>query len=175
MRLAGILFIAACHHGAAPPPSPSCAAVAEHVGALIGERPGASAVRDVVATRCASDRWRDDARACMLATTSLDNPQRCKARLTTAQRGAFERSLAARSAGGLARAPEACQSFHALLVQLTGCVALPAAQREALRKTFRDSLQDWARSAGRDLDALSARCKRMHDGLRQDTSAACGS
>jgi hypothetical protein len=110
----------------------------------------------------------------MLATTSLDKPQRCKARLTIAQRGAFERALAARSAGSMVRAPEACQSFHALLVQLTGCTALPVAQREELRRTFRDSLLDWSRSAGRDLDALSARCKRMHDGLRQATSAACG-
>lgn len=174
MRLAGILLVAACHHGAAPPPGPSCEVVADHVGALIGERPGAAAVREVVATRCTSDAWRDGARACMLATTSLDKPQRCKAQLTTAQRGAFERALAALNTGGIARAPEACQSFQALLVQLNGCAALPLAMREELKKKFRESLHDWSRTGGRDLDALSARCKRMTEGLRQATGAACG-
>lgn len=175
MRLAWLLVLAACHHGAAAPPAPTCAAAAEHVRGLLGphaERAGR--IRDAFATRCETDGWDDDARACVVATTSLRKPRHCKAKLTLEQRTALDHDLAqvasARAPGQL---PGACRDYGAMLDKLTACPAMSEAMRSALVLAFRQLTQSWLRGTA-DLQALELQCRAMTDGLRQAGQVRCG-
>src|SRR5215468_10477538 len=126
--------MAACHHGAAPSEAPSCAVAADHVRGLLDQRsPRASRIRDAFAARCEADGWNGDARACVVATTSLSKPRHCKAKLTREQRAALDRDLAMVAATPASvRLPPVCRDYGALLEKLETCVAMPESTRRAL-------------------------------------------
>jgi hypothetical protein len=166
---------AACHHGDPPSEAPSCAATADHVRGLLGpEAPRASRIRDAFAARCEADGWDDDARACVVATTSLRKPRHCKARLTRDQRAALDRELAAVAAmPAIARLPAACREYGAMIERLDGCATVPGGTRGALQLAYRDLTQAWMRGSS-DAHTLDVQCRAMIDGLRQAVAARCG-
>ena len=164
----------ACHHGAAPP-APSCSAVADHVRALLGpESTRGPRIREAFAARCQGDDWDAEVRSCMLATTSLKNPRRCKAKLTAEQRGALDRDLAAASAAPVVvRLPSTCRDYRAMIERLGSCAALPEAARGALELGYRELTEAWTRGTY-DARTLDAQCRAMLDRLRQVVAARCG-
>jgi hypothetical protein len=170
--LAGLVAVAACHHGAVPPDAPTCAATAEHVRGLLAPDARATRIRGVVATRCVADAWTPEVRGCMLATTSLRHPRHCKAMLTAAQRAALERGLAA-AALPPERSPQTCTEYRGLIDKLAACPAIPAAARGALEQAYRELAQAWARGIY-DTPTIEAECRSMTDGLRRAMAATCG-
>jgi hypothetical protein len=176
--LAWILAVAACHHGVAEPPPPTCTAAAEHVRELLG--PGAERsirIRDVFAARCDADAWSIEVRACVVATTSLRNPRHCKAKLTAEQRSALDRELAAVDATAT-RMPAACHEYRALIGRLGECRAIPQATRAALEQGYRDLTRTWMRVGvdARAIDGgtLESKCRAMADSMRQAIAPTCG-
>ncbi|TMQ05849.1 MAG: hypothetical protein E6J90_16245 [Deltaproteobacteria bacterium] len=175
MRLAWLLVVAACHHGAPPSATPTCAAAADHVRGLLGpDAPRAPRIREVFAVRCESDGWDADARQCVVATTSLRNPRHCKAMLTTEQRAALDRELAAVAATPVAvRVPPVCRDYRAMIDKLDACPGLPEGARGALEVKYRELTQGWLRGTY-DARTFEMQCRAMIDGLRQATAARCG-
>ena len=155
--------------------APTCATAADHVRGLLGpESPRAARIRDVFAVRCETDGWDIDARACVVATTSLRNPRHCKARLSTEQRTALDRELAAVAATPVAiRLPTVCKDYAAMIEKLGSCAALLEGTRGALERSYRELTQGWLRGTY-DLRSLEVQCRAMVDGLRQTTAAKCG-
>ena len=96
-RGALVIAVAGCGGQPAPPPEPppTCAAVADHVRALMpAGDPDASAVRTALETRCASDGWAADALRCMYDEPSLTARHHCKDKLTAPQREALDADIA---------------------------------------------------------------------------------
>ena len=177
MRLAWLacLLALACRHGTAPSEAPSCAATADHVRGLLGPRATrAGQIRDTFALRCESDGWDDDARACVVATTSLSKPRHCKAKLTADQRAALDRDLALVAATrASSQLPSACRVYGAMLDKLGSCPTMSEAMRGSLVIAYRQLTQSWLRGTA-DLQALELQCRAMLDGLRQGVAASCG-
>jgi hypothetical protein len=175
VRFAWLLVLAACHHGAAPSDAPSCAAAADHVRGLLGPRsPRAGQIRDTFAMRCETDGWDDDARACVVATSSLSKPRHCKARLTADQRTALDRDLALVAATrASAQLPSACREYGAMLDKLGTCPSMSEAIRGSLIVAYRQLTQSWLRGTA-DLQAMELQCRAMIDGLRQAGQVRCG-
>jgi hypothetical protein len=175
VRLAWLIVLAACHHGAAPVEGPSCVAAADHVlGLLAPGSPRAARIRDTFATRCENDGWGVEARACVVATTSLARPRHCKAMLTAEQRAALDRDLALVTATRVQlHLPPVCRDYGALLEKLGGCTAVPEGMRGALEGAYRQLTQSWQRGTS-DIQALELQCRAMIDGLRQAGAARCG-
>lgn len=172
MRLAWILLIAACYRDAAHPPPRTCRAVADHVAGLIAPARTAVVVRGVVADRCEADGWGDDARACMLATTSLRAPRRCKALLTGAQLAALDRALAEPTPPAASPSAPICGGYRALIARLQTCKAVPPARRAELGADLR-TLIERRRAEGRAPATIEAECKVMEDALRQVLVPMC--
>lgn len=166
--------MAACHHGAAPA-GPSCAAVADHVrGLLAPGAPRGARIRDAFAARCDADGWGPDARACVVATTSLARPRHCKAMLTVEQRAALDRDLARIADTRVqARLPPVCRDYGAMLEKLGACAAMSEGTRGALEGAFRQLTQSWQRGTS-DVQTLELQCRAMIDVLRQTGAARCG-
>jgi hypothetical protein len=179
VRWAWILAVAACHHGAAEPPAPTCTAAAEHVRELFGPATERSIrIRDVFATRCDADAWSAEVRECVVATTSLRSPRHCKAKLTLEQRSALNRELAAVEATA-SLMPAACHEYRTLIGRLGDCRAIPPATRAALEQGYRDLARTWTRGAALDARAFEAgsiavKCRAMADGMRQAIASTCG-
>ena len=173
--LAGLVVLAACHHGAPRSEAPSCTATADHVRGLLGPRATrAGEIRDAFAARCESDGWDDDARACVVATTSLSKPRHCKAKLTADQRAALDRDLAVVAATrASSQLPSACRAYGAMLDKLGSCPAMSEAVRGSLVVAYRQLTQSWLRGTA-DLQALELQCRAMIDGLRQAGQVRCG-
>ena len=142
---------------------------------LLGPRsPRAGQIRDAFAVRCQTDGWDDDARACVVATTSLSKPRHCKAKLTTDQRAALDRDLALVSAThASSQLPSACREYGAMLDKLGTCSAMSEATRGSLIVAYRQLTQSWLRGTA-DLQALELQCRAMMDGLRQAGQVRCG-
>jgi hypothetical protein len=174
VRLGWLLVITACHHGAAPP-APSCQAVGDHVRALLGPgSPRAPRIRDAFAARCDVDGWDADARSCVLATTSLQKPRHCKAKLTSEQRAALERDLAGISATpAAARLPSTCRDYRMMIEKVGSCAGLPVGTRAALEASYRELTEAWTRGLY-DAHTLEVQCRTMVDGLRRGVAATCG-
>jgi len=176
--------VAACHRGSAPPPplgppeaaAPTCAEIADHTRVLIGpDRPRARTIGDVIAARCEADGWPGEARACVVATTSLRKPRHCKAMLTAAQRGALDHALAALAVrASMSRIPQICNDYQTLIDRLGTCPAIPQQAQAALAQAYRELLQGWARSATPDATALGAQCTSMVAVLRSAVAPPCG-
>lgn len=168
-------MVTACHHGAGPAERPSCAAVADHVRGLLGpESPHAPRIRDAFAARCDADDWDAEARACVIATPSLREPRRCKAKLTPEQRAALDRDLAEIAATPVAaRMPSTCRDYRMMIEKLGSCAGLPDGTRGALEGNYRALAEAWTRGSY-DAHTLDVQCRAMLDGLRQAMSARCG-
>ena len=175
MRLGWILLVAACHHGAAPATAPSCAAAGDHVRSLLGpDRARAVKIGEVFARRCEADAWGAEARSCVVATRSLQQPRHCKALLTVEQRGALDHALEVVAATpSAAWTPAACTDYRTTLASLTDCPAIPDAARVALEQAYRQLVLAWARGTY-DTGKLEAQCASMLDSLRQAMAATCG-
>jgi hypothetical protein len=145
------------------------------VRVLLGpESPRAGRIRDVFAVRCENDGWDIDARECVMATTSMRNPRHCKAKLSTEQRAALDRELAAVAATPLGvRMPPVCKDYAAMIEKLGACPGMPEGTRGALELTYRELTQAWLRGTY-DIHTLEVQCRAMLDGLRQTTVARCG-
>jgi len=143
-------------------------------GLLGPSSPRASRIRDAFAARCEADGWDGDARWCVVATSSLRKPRHCKDRLTSDQRTALDRALAAIDAPPRAgRLPEVCRDYSALIDRLGSCAGIDEAARSALELAYRNLTQAWLRGTY-DAQTLELQCRAMIDGLRQAVAARCG-
>ena len=134
----------------------------------------AGQIRDTFALRCETDGWDDDARACVVATTSLSKPRHCKAKLTADQRAALDRDLALVAATrASSQLPSACRAYGAMLDRLGSCPAMSEAVRGSLVIAYRQLAQSWLRGTA-DLQALELQCRAMVDSLRQAGQVRCG-
>jgi hypothetical protein len=167
--------VAACHHGAAPAEPPSCIAAADHVRGLLGQAPRASRIRETFVARCEADGWDDDARSCVVATTSLRKPRHCKAKLTPEQRTALDRELAevAVAPGSASRLPPVCRDYGDMVGRLEVCPGMRPDTRGALEIAYRDLTQAWLRGTY-DIHTVELQCRAMIDGLRQAVAVKCG-
>jgi hypothetical protein len=131
-------------------------------------------IREAFAARCEADGWDDDARACVMATTSLSKPRHCKAKLTHEQRAALERDLAMLAATpAAARLPPVCREYGALLDKLETCAAMSEGTRGTLVIAYRQLTQSWLRGTS-DVQALELQCHAMLEGLHHAAAARCG-
>lgn len=161
------------------PPPPTCAATADHVRTLLDE-PDAHArkIRDIFAARCEQDAWGAEPRRCIVATRSLDEPQRCKAQLTPAQRSVLEREL--RAADRVARAsklPTPCEQYKQMIEKLMACDKLPQQSRDALAQAFEAMSTGWAKVEDLPDDAranMAEACQRGTEALHQAVGSLCG-
>ena len=143
-------------------------------GLLGPDAPRTSRIRDAFAARCEADGWDGEARACVVATTSLRKPRHCKAKLTREQRAALDRELAAVAATpAVGRLPAPCRDYGAMIERLAGCAGVPGGTRVALQLAYRDLTQAWTRG-GYDAEALEVQCRAMVDRLHQAVAARCG-
>jgi len=143
-------------------------------GLLGPHSPRAGQIRDTFAMRCETDGWDDDARACVVATSSLSKPRHCKARLTADQRAALDRDLALVAATRVsAQLPSACREYGAMLDKLGTCPSMSEATRGSLIVAYRQLTQSWLRGTA-DLQAMELQCRAMIDGLRQAGRVRCG-
>nr|MDQ3368586.1 hypothetical protein [Myxococcota bacterium] len=162
------------------PPPPSCAEVADHVRRLVeptraGGDDRARRLRDVFLARCEQDRWEADVRSCITGTTSLQDPKRCKARLTPAQREALDREVAVADGPMLASTlPPACHEYVGHIQRLQTCQALPQPTREALQQALDSVTVAWSNVPPEGLVALEAACRSAADAVAQSVGATCG-
>ncbi|HEX3760656.1 MAG TPA: hypothetical protein VHW23_18200 [Kofleriaceae bacterium] len=175
--LASLVLVAACHHGDAPPPAPSCTDAADHVRSLLSPgAPRASRIRDAFVERCEADGWDDEARSCVVATTSLRKPRHCKDKLTRDQRAALDHDLGAVAAlparPALGALPPACRDYGSMIDRLVDCAALPGSARAALELAYSNLTRAWRRGSY-DPEALELQCRAMIDGLLKAVSARC--
>jgi hypothetical protein len=179
VRVAWIVALAACHHGAAEPAAPTCTAAAEHVRELLGSAGERSIrIRDVFAARCDADAWSAEVRTCVVATDSLRSPRHCKAKLTREQRSALDHELTAIDASAAPRLPATCHEYRALIDRLGACRAIPQATRAALEQGYRDLTSRWMRAGVNTLaidgGTLEAKCRAMAESMRQAIAPTCG-
>jgi len=172
--LLALIAFGGCRHGEVAHEPPSCVRAADHVRSLLDpDAPRAALIRDAFATRCQRDAWSADARACVVATTSLRRPRHCKALLSGDQRVELERALAAASATPVrARFPAVCRQYGELLDRLGAC-AMPEGMRGALTLSYQELIQAWRRGS-LEGEAIEVQCRAMVDGLRQAVAARCG-
>lgn len=168
---------AACYHGDAGPPPPTCTAAAEHVRALIQPASArANRIRDVFAERCDVDEWSAEVRECVVATRSLDKPRHCKAKLTAEQRAALDLELSAlRAAVPAVQLPQTCRDYQALMQKLGSCTVIRPSLRAAFEQGYRELSQEWAPGARiNDVPALETRCRTLASTLRHIVGPVCG-
>lgn len=179
VRLGWLLVLCACGGtwAAAPAGPPSCADTAAHVLALVGARDPrlrGPKLRDAFQRRCLADAWDEPVRACLVATTSLTAPRRCKALLTPDQRAKLERDLKLVSRMPTYNwVPQPCGEYKVLLESLDSCNGFPSDAQDALRVTYRKKLQDWQDGA-LDTWQIESDCRSMTEGLRKAMVTACG-
>ena len=175
---------AACYHGDAAPPPPTCTAAAEHVRTLIQPTSTrANKIRDVFLERCGVDGWSAEVRECVVATRSLNNPQHCKAKLTVDQRAALDRELSAPPVANVAiQIPPACRDYQVLIEKLGSCTVVPPSLRAMFEQGYRELAQEWGlggtaggtRRAPLDMAALEAQCRVLANSVRSVVASACG-
>jgi hypothetical protein len=167
-----LLVVAACHHGGAPPPVPSCADAAEHVRSLLAPWPRAVRTHDAFVRRCTADGWSVAVRECVVATRSLRRPRHCKAKLTPQQRTALNYELRIIDAAPWATELDACHDYQVLVERLPSCRGMSRAARSAHEQAYRELSRRWE-AKDHDTAALAAQCRSMLEGLRQATGPVC--
>jgi hypothetical protein len=104
MRSLAFLFLVACSGGAKPapetpaPPTSSmldCGKVADHVATTVAAdkpRPGAThaAVKELVSTRCAADKWTDETMQCLFVIKTIKEGRDCASKMTDEQKTAIK-------------------------------------------------------------------------------------
>lgn len=121
-------------------PSPPCDSVAAHVGTLVGSDDYGKAVTEVFKRRCVEDIWADEAKNCILETTSVEAPKTCSAKLTQNQQILLGQQL---DTIDREKVPPACGKYEALLVEVGHCEKLPQAMRDDLKAKFQTSKALW--------------------------------
>lgn len=147
--IAIVIAVAACRHGAAPPPEPSCEQAADHVKSLLEPKDvAASSVRIVFATRCREDVWTVEMRSCVMSTISLKDPKHCKAKLEPRMRARLENDLAEVAVTAKAKeVPAQCREYARAVEKLMSCDKIPQAARDAIRQSYETQRQAWTRGS----------------------------
>jgi hypothetical protein len=130
--VATVTLLAACRQGSSS--ETSCAAVSDHVLTLMQPVDDyAKAVAFTFRSRCEQDSWSAGAKACVMATTSLDAPKNCRAKLTDEQNQKLDDSLTAIEHG---RFPATCTQYEKLLAKAVTCELLAPTVRAALQANY---------------------------------------
>lgn len=120
--------------GCRKPSETSCAAASDHVLSLM--QPADEYAKSIAFTfraRCEQDSWSAAAKACLLATSSLDAPKNCRAKLTEEQNHKLDDAITAVEHG---RFPASCTQYEKLLEHALACELLAAPLRAALKSNY---------------------------------------
>lgn len=141
--------------------------MAEHVLTLFTSADQfAKEIRDVFAKRCVEDRWSEDMRLCVGATTSMVEPRNCKQKLAADQAAQLEKALKGAEAAEAKRIiPGACVRYERALGRAVACDKLPQEVRDGLAKRFADAKAGWA--AMPDKSSLETVCTSAVAALKQ--------
>ncbi|MCX5748485.1 MAG: hypothetical protein NT062_39040 [Proteobacteria bacterium] len=151
-----------------PPVGPPCAQVGDHVIHLFAPVDDyARSVGAAFTARCTADAWPDPAKACILATTTVETPQNCNVKLSDEQRQQLEAALTAIEMREL---PPACTRYETVLALVAKCEALPAAMRAELATRLATAKATWTEQT--DKRELGPVCQNALTAVKQ-AAAAC--
>lgn len=163
-----ILLLAACRQSTSS--QTSCAAVADHVMSLM--RPvdeDAKSIGFTFRARCEQDSWSTQAKACLMATSSIESPQNCRAKLTDEQSKKLDDAIAAVER---ARFPASCTQYEKLLEHALACELLTRELRAALKSNYEAAKAQYKDAP--DTSELEMICKNAIAGLRLATNECPG-
>ncbi len=159
---------------------PTCAAVADHVLALLTPNDAspdhAQQVRDVLDRRCRDDRWALDVTSCMIGEGDLHARHHCQDKLTAEQRIAFNRDLVAIDAPPPAPPgphdwPSECDDYESMVTELQSCSAMTEQQRDMIKRVFVQGTPNWDHLQGDERTAAAVECESRAELLRQAATA----
>ena len=170
-----VVLTIACHHGASGPSAPTCAAVSEHVYAMLPQDDHGKHVRDALVARCGKDGWPGAARSCMMDTKTLHDGHHCKDRLTSEQHAALDADLDAIEKKRATELPVECERYRLLMVKIAACGKLPQASRDALQQGYEAMARNWTRELAPDMRRMMIEsCKQAVEAVEQIGKPICG-
>lgn len=148
---------------------PACSEVSMHVGRLLGPPDAYSTeVEGAFLSHCLGEKWSAEVRRCLLATTTVEQPKNCRAKLTPEQAAALDQDLAAAERRESARVlPQACLDLEVHVARAMACEAIPKAERERIQQQFTLTKASWDKVV--DKQMLSPTCGSAITALKQAT------
>jgi hypothetical protein len=151
---------------------------------------------------CKDDKWSGEALKCMDDAKTMDDMEKCEAKLTPEQKknsdkamseamgmggGAAEKPAggeggsaaaaggsAAPAAGGGGDLPAECNDYKAAIDKLSSCDKMPQQARDALKNAYEQASAGWANLPAEAKANLATACKAGADAVTQSAKQVCG-
>jgi hypothetical protein len=148
---------------------------------------------------CKDDKWSGDALKCMDDAKTMDEMEKCQAKLTPDQKKNMDKAMneamgmgghdmdkapEAPAAGGSAAAaapaagggdlPAECNDYKAAIEKLASCDKMPQQARDALKNAYDQASAGWANLPAEAKANLATACKAGADAVMQSAKSVCG-
>lgn len=151
---------------------------------------------------CKDDKWSADALKCMDDAKTMDEMEKCEAKLTPDQKKNMDKAMneamgmgdmgghgggdmagsAAAPAAGSAAAPAAaagdlpaeCNDYKAAIEKLSSCDKMPQQARDALKNAYDQASAGWANLPAEAKANLATACKAGADAVTTSAKQVCG-
>ena len=148
---------------------------------------------------CKDDKWSGDALKCMDDAKTMDEMEKCEAKLTPDQKKNMDKAMSEAMgmgggghdmdkgveapAGGSAAAPAAagggdlpaeCNDYKAAIEKLASCDKMPQQARDALKNAYDQASAGWANLPAEAKANLATACKAGADAVMQSAKQVCG-
>jgi len=150
---------------------------------------------------CKDDKWSGDALKCMDDAKTMDEMEKCEAKLTPDQKKNMDKAMneamgmgggghdmgekpvegSAAAPAGSAAAPAAagdlpaeCNDYKAAIDKLSGCDKMPQQARDALKNAYDQASAGWANLPAEAKANLATACKAGADAVTQSAKQVCG-
>jgi hypothetical protein len=148
---------------------------------------------------CTDDKWTGDALKCMDDAKTMDEMEKCEAKLTPDQKKNMDKAMndamgmggmdkpsggdmAGSAAPGSGAAPAAgggdlpaeCNDYKAAIEKLASCDKMPQQARDALKNAYDQASAGWANLPAEAKANLATACKAGADAVTQSAKQVCG-
>ena len=148
---------------------------------------------------CKDDKWSGDALKCMDDAKTMDEMEKCEAKLTADQKKNMDKAMSEamgmggghdmdKGAGGEAPAgsaaaapaagggdlPAECNDYKAAIEKLSTCDKMPQQARDALKNAYDQASAGWANLPAEAKANLATACKAGADAVMQSAKQVCG-
>ena len=150
---------------------------------------------------CKDDKWTGDALKCMDDAKTMDEMEKCEAKLTPDQKKNMDKAMneamgmgggghdmdkapaggetppagsAAPAAAGGGDLPAECNDYKAAIEKLSSCDKMPQQARDALKNAYDQASAGWANLPAEAKANLATACKAGADAVNQSAKQVCG-
>lgn len=129
-------------------------------------------LRTLMVERCTRDEWPAAARRCIVETSSITAPKRCREHLSFDQIKQLDAAIVvAEQAERRRTIPAACDEYERLLAALAACRDAPAGLHESLAAQFAKAKEGWPTLP--DKSVLDGQCKSALTSLKPVLPLKC--